>query len=295
MSTIKPPTTYKEQLEKLRSRGCIIRNEDYAIDVLSKINYYRLTAYFLPFKQSDETYITGTDFDTVYQIYEFDRKMRLILFAAIEEIEVYLRSTLAYYHAHKYGAMGYLDNKNYYPKHKHMDFLARIESEKQKRGKEPFVQHHSDKYGGSFPIWVIIELFSFGTLSHFYADMPTCDQKFLARTYFKTYQNVLRSWLRCCTDLRNFCAHFGRLYFRVFTSIPKGLSELNDNNQRSLFAVIIVLRNLYANPEKWNREIYTSLVSLVNEYKRVIRLSCIGFPQDWEEKLHRPVQGAVRE
>ena len=99
MAVIKPPTTYRQQLEKLRSRGCIIKDETRAIDVLSKVNYYRLTAYFLPFKQLNETYIDGTDFDTVYQIYEFDRKIRLILFSAIEEIEVYLRSTLAYYHA----------------------------------------------------------------------------------------------------------------------------------------------------------------------------------------------------
>ncbi|MCL1911873.1 MAG: hypothetical protein FWG13_06685, partial [Leptospirales bacterium] len=62
---IKPSTTYQQQLEKLRSRGCIIRDEDYAIDVLSKINYYRLTAYFLPFKQSGESYNSGTDFQTV--------------------------------------------------------------------------------------------------------------------------------------------------------------------------------------------------------------------------------------
>ena len=164
-----------------------------------------MTAYFLPFKQSDESYDSGTDFDTVYQIYEFDRKMRLILFSAIEEIEIFLRSTLAYYHASKYDALGYLDNKNYYPKHKHHEFLSRINTEIEKRKKEPFVKHHIDKYGGNFPIWVMIELFPFGALSHFYSDMQISDQKHIARTFFKTHQKALRSWLICCTDLRNFC------------------------------------------------------------------------------------------
>ncbi|WP_243175966.1 Abi family protein [Dorea hominis] len=30
------------------------------------------------------------------------------------------------------------------------------------------VQHHKEKYGGNFPIWVIVEFFSMGMLSYFY-------------------------------------------------------------------------------------------------------------------------------
>jgi abortive infection bacteriophage resistance protein len=84
MVNIKKPTTYKQQIEILRSRGCVIQDEAQAEEILSKINYYRLTAYFLPFKQPDESYAAGTDFNTVYQIYEFERKIRPILFSAIE-------------------------------------------------------------------------------------------------------------------------------------------------------------------------------------------------------------------
>jgi abortive infection bacteriophage resistance protein len=285
MATTKPPTSYKQQVEKLRSRGCIVHDEAYAVQVLSTVNYYRLSAYFLPFKQSDETYIAGTNFDTVYHIYEFDRKMRLILFSAIEEIEVNLRSIMAFYHAHKYNALGYLDNKNYNLKHKHIEFLSKIESEKKQRLKEPFVQHHINKYGGNFPIWVMIELFTFGTLSHFYTDIPLSDQKYIARTFFKTNQKSLASWLKCCTDLRNFCAHFGRLYYRIFTSIPYGIPDLVSNNERSLFAMIMVLRNLYMNSVKWNKEIFTPINTIIDEYKTNIHLSCIGFPSDWKIKL----------
>ncbi|MCL1817986.1 MAG: hypothetical protein FWG35_03580, partial [Spirochaetaceae bacterium] len=108
-----------------------------------------------------------------------------------------------------------------------------------------------------------------------------------ARTFFKTHQKALRSWLICCTDLRNFCAHFGRLYYRFFTSIPKDIPELDDYNQRSLFAMIMVLRNLYSDSKKWNKEIHAPLASLINEYKDVIRFSCIGFPDDWDEKLKK--------
>ncbi len=48
---IKPATTYDEQIEKIKSRGCIIDNEQWAKEVLQQINYYRLTAYFLPYSR----------------------------------------------------------------------------------------------------------------------------------------------------------------------------------------------------------------------------------------------------
>jgi len=68
MIQVKPATTYKEQIEKLRSKGCIINNDAKAKKILSKINYYRLSAYFLPFKNPDSSYKKTTNFDTVYNI-----------------------------------------------------------------------------------------------------------------------------------------------------------------------------------------------------------------------------------
>ena len=90
MDQLKPPTTYNQQIAKLRSRGCLVTDVPFCEKVLSRINYYRLSAYFLPFRKSDGTYMPGTDFNTIYQIYEFDRNLRNLLFSAIEEVEIYL-------------------------------------------------------------------------------------------------------------------------------------------------------------------------------------------------------------
>ena len=57
---IKPPVDYCQQLGKIAKRGCIIDNEQEALEFLKKVNYYRLTAYFLPFKTQDDRYISGT-------------------------------------------------------------------------------------------------------------------------------------------------------------------------------------------------------------------------------------------
>ena len=55
------------------------------------------------------------------------------------------------------------------------------------------VKHHNQKYGGKFPLWVIIEFFSMGTLSYLYADLLTPDKKQIAATSFNTSADCLQS------------------------------------------------------------------------------------------------------
>jgi abortive infection bacteriophage resistance protein len=285
MAQLKQPTTYRQQLEKLRSRGCIVSDVSSCEKILSKINYYRLSAYFLPFKKDDGTYLPGTDFNTVYQIYEFDRKLRNLLFAVIEEIEVHLRAIFAYHHAHKYGTLGYMDATNYNKKHNHDRFKELIDNEIKKNQKVLFVQHHATHYGGQFPVWAIMELFTFGMLSYFYGDLPVTDQKQIARITFRTVPKNLISWLRCCTDLRNICAHYGRLYFRLFSAVPASIPDLEKSTERRLFGAVMALRVLYPDMDKWDKEIRPELCSLIEAYSSVIHLEHIGFPAEWISKV----------
>jgi len=89
---LKPFCTYEQQMEILRKRGCIIENEQACCEILADLNYYRLTAYFLPFRQSDDNFKPGTNFETIFSLYEFDRKMRGVIFSAIEEVEVFFHA-----------------------------------------------------------------------------------------------------------------------------------------------------------------------------------------------------------
>ena len=129
MVELKKPTTYDEQIELLRKRGVFISDEAFCKQKLAEINYYRLTAYFLPFRNSDGTYKKGTSFHTVYRIYEFDRKLRGVLFSAVEDVEIYLRAELSYFHAHKYGAEGYKDPTNFSARHNAEKFSENLQRE----------------------------------------------------------------------------------------------------------------------------------------------------------------------
>lgn len=286
----KKATTYEEQLQILKKRGCVVQDEDFCLKKLAEINYYRLAAYFLPFKQPNDTYRPGTSFEKVYHIYEFDRRLRVTLFSAIEEIEVSFRSQLAYFHAHKYGPTGYLQPANFSTKHDHDKFMKKIDAEVESNRKVLFVKHHIQQYEGIFPVWVISELFTFGMLSYFYADMVTADRKIIATELYHSTPKNVSSWLRCCTDLRNICAHYGRLYYRIFSAIPAGIN-MPLSAERRLWGAMSAVRSLFPDAEKWNNGILPTLETLFDEYGNYIDLYHIAFPKDWKGKLEMKRSG----
>lgn len=282
---LKKATTFDEQISLLRSRNCLISDPVFCKQILQKVNYYRFSAYFLPFKRKDNTYQEGMSFHQVYRIYEFDRKIRGVLFSAIEQVEIYLRTQLAYYHAHKYGPLGYMEATNYSDRHNHERFEQLFKDEVKHSKKILFVKHHQEKYGGNFPVWVATELFSFGMLSYFYGDMKLPDKKEISKSLYDTTYKNIDSWLRCCTDLRNICAHYGRLYYRIFSAVPATPGGFPIELKRRLFDNIVMLKFLYPDRDRWNYEVFPAIAALIGEYHGDIFLEHIGFPQNWEDLL----------
>ncbi|OWZ85052.1 Abi family protein [Natranaerobius trueperi] len=171
---IKKPTTFKEQVNILRNRNLIVDDEEQAAEVLSRINYYRLSAYMLSFKTNDRFY-EGVSFSDVHNLYEFDKKFRNMIISILEPIEIAFRTHIAYLIAHKYGSIGYKNQDNFRNADYHSGMLQKFQEEIE-RSDEIFVQHHKSAYGGVFPIWVVIELASFGLLSKIYSNLKEKDQ-----------------------------------------------------------------------------------------------------------------------
>lgn len=114
--------------------------------------------------------------------------------------------------------------------------------------------------------------------------MITLDQKHIAKIFYGSVPKQIISLLRCATDLRNICAHYGRLYYRIFTAMPD-IKTLDDKQKRSLWGALLALRTLYPSKEKWNNEIVPAIINLFEEYKRIISLDHIGFPLEWAKTL----------
>lgn len=282
MDQVKKFSTYDELLNKLCDRGCIINNASACIEVLKNIGYYRLSAYFYPFMQEDKTFVEKLSFDKVYRIYEFDRKLRNLLLTALEVIEISLRARLAHFHSEKYGPQGYLNASNFNKEHQSAVFTGKINIAISNNKKASFVRHYIEKHDRNFPLWVISELFTFGMLSRFYSELKTADKKAFAGVDHKH----MVSWLKCCTDLRNICAHYGRLYCRVFPALPSGF-QLSEFAGSRLWGAVLSVRALYPSTSEWNNEFMPALEALIEAYSEDIDLYHLGFPNDWEIRLRK--------
>ena len=67
--------------------------------VVASVGYYRLKGYLVPFrKPGTEDFKEGADFATVWSIYNFDRRLRLLMMDALSRIEVALRAMIVKEH-----------------------------------------------------------------------------------------------------------------------------------------------------------------------------------------------------
>lgn len=283
--SVKNPATIKAQIEKLKSRGCVIDDEERAKFVLSNINYYRLVHYFSVFLDKNGSYKDGTTFEKVMRVYDFDRLLRSLLLTALEEVEISMRAHVSNYHALKYGALGYLNESTFDFHHNHKYFISKIDRLVETNTGEAMVSHHMKKYGGSFPLWVIMELFSFGMLNTFYADLKTDDKKAIADEAFDVSYRCVEDWLYCLSDLRNACAHYNRLYANVLENIPKQPGDYHRPLTNSVYDHILILKRLYPRDDAWRTTFLMRLEMLLMEYADVVELEHIGFPDDWREEL----------
>ena len=226
----KPFKDYDEMVCILKSRGMKIPDEERAKRKLSQVGYYRLSGYsftsrafekgVFPRKYKD-TFRAGTDFDSVFRLYLFDKKLRIAFFDALERIEVNLRTIIA----HEMGK----EHPLIYTKKNWVDKSSFEESAKVSHGEwvkknkqlienshEQFIRHHIDS-GRPIPIWVLAELWEFGSLVRFYSLMKgSYKERISARMGLENDKDgvILKNWLINLNVLRNRCAHHSRLFNR---------------------------------------------------------------------------------
>jgi abortive infection bacteriophage resistance protein len=284
---MKPPTSFQEQVNLFKSRNLQINNSEYSELVLRRINYYRLSAYGLTLKDpiNKDNYKEGSSFENLLALYEFDRRLRLLLLGALETIEIAFRTHISYEIAHKFGPLGYKDKENFINEKHHKESIDELDKliAKSRKG-ELFIEHHFAKYEGNIPIWVAIEVTSFGFLSKFYRNLNIEAKKNIAGTYYNVRYHYLESWLQTLSNVRNICAHYGRLYNKKLPFQPRLFKEeASKIDNRFIFAAIYITQKLLTKTER--TRLVTDLEALVLEYEDTIQFNHIGFPSNWKELL----------
>ena len=242
----KPPLPCDKQVELLISRGLVISQQKKTEKFLRQVNYYRFSAYCLPFEIKRHKFHSGVTFEKIQKLYEFDRRLRFLIDEALEVVEISVRTAVSYYLANKHGTFAHEDGKIFFDKKKHSDWLVKIHNETE-RSKETFIKHYINKYENfpQIPIWMAVEVMSFGALSQLYHNLLRTDQIAIAKSISYHY-SVLSSWLHTFTYTRNICAHHSRIWNRqlsIAMKVPKK-GNWETVNAKRIGSVIFAINNL---------------------------------------------------
>lgn len=291
----KPPKNIQDQIILLQSRNMHFKDVNSAPHFLSTISYYRLKGYWWEMQDDkvNHHFANNSYFEDVIDLYNFDRHFRLIVFNAIERIEVALRTKLIYHLSQAYGAYWYLSPALFENPKIFASFLSKINSDVSNSSEEFIVKHfqnHPDEMPES---WKSLEVITLGTLSKLYSNLKhqLPEKNRIANEFGLNNQKYLSSWLLTITVVRNIIAHHSRLWNRVIinkydwppTSPKPILSYIPDNYQRRkifpILSAIIYLNNQISPGNHLKQELFNLFAQFPN-----IQLNRMGFPANWKNE-----------
>lgn len=293
-----------EQIEILQERGLTITDREMAEHCLKRIGYYRLSGYWYPFRKfiSDgsraDDFQEGSDFQTIIDLYLFDRELRLLVLDASERIELAIQTEIAHH----------LGQRDVFAQHQphilHPNFtqlrpgqvgdtpydrwLENYERLVNRAERKIFVSHNLDKYG-QLPIWVAIEVWDFGTLSRFFSMMRVPDKLSIEAQFGLSNGSTLQTWLRALTFIRNVSAHHSRLWncnIVDTASIPSQFAKLYSLKKERPFLYFCLMQKMLkiVSPKAiWGQRFCALMQTFPDVTNGAIQINDMGIVDGWED------------
>ena len=200
-----------------------------AKEILLDVGYYRLGFYSFPYEikfpcleHRDHKLKPGTTFKSVYDLYEFDTKLRRLLLNALDRIEVNIRTKIIYNIS-----LRYIDDPCWFANRRYVaskfvnDFEEQVYAAMRKN---PVIQHHHANHPGIYaPAWKTIEFMTIGNIITLYDSLKEPEAKDLVANAYGCSRGVFYNYMETLRVLRNKCAHGGCIYRMDF---PKGIKRL---------------------------------------------------------------------
>lgn len=247
-------------------------------------------------------YKEETSFEEIYALYLFDDELRELFFKYHLQIERHLRSLMSYYFSEAYGESqsAYLDINNFNNNRRNHNTIARLISTLQRAVKTTdyvYINYYRNTYG-NIPLWVLINVLTFGNLSKMYQVFPQSLQSKICRNIGTVNRKQMEQFLSILTKFRNVCAHGERLFtYKTIDAIAdlpihKKMNIPLDGEQyiygkKDLFAAVIAFR--YLLPAKDFLFFKKKLSQHIERINRsVIHISetellhQMGFPKNWK-------------
>lgn len=287
----KKSKTSEELIQELKDKGMIIKDEDFAKEILAKVNYYRLSGYWFKYQnkwinrnavyssqqekeEKENKFAKEIIFENIANIYKFDSKLRSLCFDALEKIEISISSVICDYMCQKYGAYWFLDKNNiktYIKKgnviFSHSKLLDKFEEyiNNSSNKKTSLLKNFYAKYSDKFPpYWIISQFITFGTLSLIYKSLDVQDKMNIAKK-LNFYKDFLENTLHTLAYIRNICAHYSRLWDNE-NSITISNINFVPNKHNSLYNYTFHTTN--KNNTSFFPVFYTITLFLINLYPK---------------------------
>ncbi|MEQ3637109.1 MAG: Abi family protein [Marinobacter sp.] len=320
----KPAISVAEQLTLLKQRGLQIQDEERAALFLEAVSFFRLTPYMRPFQPSedpDHSFAPGTGFRQLSQLYDFDRRLRLLVMDAIERVEVAIRAAISNHMGPLHGAHWYLESRLFKRRYDHHRLLRTIRDKqqkaqqdydrearridqlahadehrkqllKQRRAQESYARHYALTYDDPelMPGWAMFEELTLGELSHLFKGLARdSDKKAIARR-LAVPAPLLESWLHTLATVRNICAHHARLWNRELGIKPERPRSqdflwpeyLRRPGQHTRIAIVLAALHHLMRQVSPHTRWHLRLAELLQEFPD-IPIQAMGLPQGWLE------------
>lgn len=315
----KPHLSIEQQLALLKARGLEITDEERCQQVLTQVGYYRIAAYLYPFRKLKprrqrttqwnyryDDFEPGHSFTEAVNLYKFDEELRTLVFEGLTQIEVALRTSIAY-HAGKRDKFIHLHRAELdenacskIPKYNNVDsytlWKKKYKEQLEQANGEDYIRHHLERYGSQVPIWIATEFLAFGSIVHLFNYLPKDLKTQIANTFGAREGNILLSWVRNFNYVRNTIAHHSRLWNRLIVVRVKpphrnvvgmGIVHLAEKSNPQQFnkiyptLALIAYSLSHVDPESnWNVRL-ANLLSRFPEIDGVSPENDMGFPADW--------------
>ena len=289
----KQAISYNDQLSHLEQKGLIVKNKKKALNYLETVGYYRLRGYMVPFfvSPSVHRFKQGITFEKILDLYKFDRELRILVFSAIEKIEVAVRGQLVYNYSMDLKNPFWLNDSTLFTDQKKYNDTFKGIKNLVSKSKDVFISHFFSTYSDPVPpSWMTFEVMQMGQLSVLYEILAKSPTHKNIATYFGVTETVLVSWLHMLVYVRNVSAHHARLWnkkLRIAAKMPQKTIypwvspsiNLSGDNFYSVYCVLCYLLRIIAPNNNFSRK----FKKLLRKYK-VVNPDSMGFPKNWKRE-----------
>lgn len=291
--------TIEQQVKSYVDAGMEITSREDVEKALKSVGFYRLRGYsFHLYDNVAKKYITGTKFDDIFRLYQFDQELSALVFSMISKIEVALRVRLVEALLVHEDALILQDSSIFKEKKMYWQNMSMIASEIA-RSNDVFIKHNFENHEGEVPVWAVVEVLSFGTLSKIIKNLKTgigSAYSILAANYQYTSkkgnlanpsQKMFTSWVQGVSILRNMCAHNSRIYNRTIHTTPEILDAdkiLPPPSHNGLYQILLAMKYLRSSDEEWTVFV-DAFDKLIQNNISVVSLTAMNLPVDWKVHL----------